>query len=70
MNNWKTVFTTNNTYRAEIVSGVLIDRGIQAVVINKQDTSYKFGLIEVNVAQDSILQALKIIEDEINWKDE
>lgn len=70
MSNWKTVFTSDKAYQAEIVCGVLNDRGIHAVVVNKQDRSYRFGHVEVNVDQDSILPAIKIIEDEIKWKDE
>jgi len=69
VNSWQTVFTTTQLYQADIVKNVLAHRGIQAVIINKQDTAYKFGNIEVNVSQDSVLMAIKIIED-IKWKDE
>lgn len=70
MNSWQTVFTTDKYHQAEIVKNVLSDRDIQAVIINKQDTSYKFGTIEVNVDQNSVLRAIKIIEEEIKWNDE
>ena len=56
MSNWQSVFTTDQVYQADIVKGVLADRGIQAVVVNKQDTAYKFGHIEVNVGRDSVLK--------------
>ena len=70
MSNWQSVFTTDQVYQADIVKGVLADRGIRAVVVNKQDTVYKFGHIEVNVDRDSVLKAIKIIKEEIRWEDE
>jgi len=70
VSSWHTVYTTDKSYQADIVKDVLMDRGVQAVIVNKQDTSYKFGTIEVNVDQDSVMRAKKIIEEEIKWDDE
>ena len=69
MNNWQTVFTTTQLYKADIVKDILANSGIPAVVVNKQDNAYKFGNIEVSVIQNSVLLAIKIIGD-IKWNDE
>jgi hypothetical protein len=53
--------------RSEIVKGVLGEHDIEAVVINKKDSSYHFGFYEISVPQEKVLQALKIIRDEIRF---
>ena len=54
----------------EIVKDVLVNAGLQAVVFNKQDYAYKFGSLRVMVNPDSVMPALKIIEEEINFEHE
>jgi hypothetical protein len=68
MSQWQTVFKTKQAYQAEIVKSVLIDRDIPAVVINKQDSAYHLGYYEVAVAQEDVLNAMQIIENDINFK--
>ena len=68
MTQWQTVFKTSQSYQAEIVKGVLSENGIQAVVVNKQDSAYHFGFYEVKVEQDHVLSALQIVENDINFK--
>jgi hypothetical protein len=65
---WQKVYEDNQLYRAEIVRAVLDDRGLDPVLINKQDTAYKFGNIEVRVAPDNVIKALKIIKEEISFE--
>ncbi|MCB8963693.1 MAG: DUF2007 domain-containing protein [Bacteroidales bacterium] len=47
--NWTLVFTTAQTWQAEIAKQILDENGITAVVINKKDSSYLFGEAEVYV---------------------
>lgn len=68
MNNWQKVYFSDKIYRAEIVKAVLEDNGMQPVIINKKDTSYHIGHYEVFVAQEDVLKAIKIIEDDIRFK--
>lgn len=68
MSQWQTVFKTDKAYQAEIVNSVLIDNNIHAVIINKQDSSYHFGFYEVSVGQEDVLDAMQIIENDINFK--
>ena len=69
MKGWQKVYTTDQSYRADIVKAVLEDRGMIPVIINKQDSSYhNFGQHEVHVASEDVLGALKIIENDIDFK--
>lgn len=68
MSNWQKVFSDKHEYRAEIVIAVLKDSGLQPVLVNKKDTAYQFGHFEVLVAPDDVIRALKIIENDIEFK--
>lgn len=68
MSNWQKVFSDKNEYRAEIVIAVLKDSGLQPVMVNKKDAAYQFGHFEVLVAPDHVLRAIKIIENDIEFK--
>ena len=47
--------------KSEIVRQVLVDHEIEAVLMNKQDTAYKFGEVEVYIHQSDFDKALEII---------
>ena len=70
MKDWSLVYKTKNLSRAEIVKGVLSERGINAVVINKKDSSLPLshGQMEILVPCDVVLKAIKIVNDEIAFK--
>ena len=68
MHNWKSVYEDKLEYRATIVRDVLTDRGLDPVLLNKQDSAYNFGYFEVLVSPDNILRAIKIINDEIKFE--
>ncbi len=70
MSNWQTVFESKVPHQAEIVKDILTNAGLQAIVINKQDYAYKFGALEVKVNPDSVMRALKIIEEDIHFDNE
>jgi hypothetical protein len=67
MSNWQKVFSDNLEYRAEIVRAVLDDKGLNPVLINKKDSTYHFGQFEVHVEPSDVLEALKIIRDDIKF---
>lgn len=50
--NWIKIYTSNDYYKSDIVKQVLIDHQIEAVILNKQDSSYKFGEVEVHVHKE------------------
>ena len=69
MKDWTVVYNSQINSRTEIVKGVLTDRGIDAVIVNKKDSTLHLdhGQIEVLVQQSSVLEAMKIINDEITF---
>lgn len=68
MMHWQRVYKDNREHRATIVRDVLMDREIDAVVVNKKDSPYGFGFLEVQVPADQVILALKIIEEEIQFE--
>lgn len=60
---WKTVYKTENTQRAEIVKAILAEKGLSPVIINKKDSAYLFGLMEVQVNVEEVLTAIRVIEE-------
>lgn len=60
---WKKVYTGTNFYKVELIRQVMEDRQISAVVMNKQDSSYKFGQIELYVHEKDVDGAKEIIEE-------
>jgi hypothetical protein len=55
---WVRIYTTNQMFRAEIFKRVLADHDIEAVIINKMDSSYRsFGEIEIYVKDDHVIKA-------------
>lgn len=65
---WHKVFSAEQAYRAEIVRDVLEDAAINAVVLNKKDSSYNIGVHEVHVSADDVIRALHVIKNDINFK--
>jgi hypothetical protein len=69
MNNWASIFESKHEYKAEIVKDVLVDKGFDAVILNKKDTAYSiFGQYEVHVASEQAVRAIRIIENDIKFE--
>ena len=68
MENWIRVFEDQNQIRAEIVKGVLEERGVPAIVLNKKETVYQLnGTFQVLVPNDQVISALQLIQHEIEF---
>lgn len=65
MEKWIKVFSTHKMYEAEIVKGVLMENDIPTILMNKQDSSIHFGNYEIMVEHENVINAIKIIQDEI-----
>lgn len=59
--NWVKVFSSDQEYLVEITKSILGDENIDAVIINKKDSSYHFGECELYVTKENALEALNII---------
>lgn len=61
--NWNKIYSTQNFFTAEMIRQMLIDNDIPAVIMNKQDSSYRFGLIDVFIHQENEMAAKALIEE-------
>lgn len=63
MNGWTSIFETDQLYRAEIMKGLLQDNGIQAIILNRKDSSYvMLGTVTVMVKEEEKQKAIEIIK--------
>jgi hypothetical protein len=60
---WVNIFSGASNI-AELKCGLLKEQGFNAVVINKQDSSYLFGEAELYVPQDEVIRAKRILNEE------
>ncbi|MES2779832.1 MAG: DUF2007 domain-containing protein [Bacteroidota bacterium] len=60
--NWTKVFTTTSPIEAEIILSMLKENDIEAVEMNKRDSSYlAFGTVEVYCPAEKVITALHLI---------
>lgn len=62
MDNWTSVYETDQLYLADMIKSVLRESDIDAVVLNQKDSSYLFGRIHVMVDRDDREKAEEIIK--------
>jgi len=57
---WVKLFITADPLQAEITKQMLEEHGVSAVIINKQDSSYRFGQVELYVheSEESLARGL------------
>ena len=61
--NWISVYTTEHAWQAEIAKQILSENGIEAVVINKRDSSLlSFGEIKVYVSQEDSERSKELLK--------
>lgn len=62
MNDWTKIISFNNIYEAEIRKQLLINAGIEAIVINAKDSLFLFGNIDLYVHEKDEKKAMHILE--------
>jgi Putative prokaryotic signal transducing protein len=62
--NWVCIYSSKLAHKVEIVKAVLADNNINSVIVNKQDSAYLFGEIELHVHPDDSMLAIQIIKKE------
>jgi hypothetical protein len=60
---WKKIYVTTDFFRIELIRQALDENDIAAVIMNKQDSSYRFGQIELYTHDADEAAALAIIEE-------
>lgn len=61
-NDWVVILATQHLYKAQIAKDVLADNHIKSIIINKQDSAYLFGEIELYALKKDALVASNIIK--------
>ena len=57
------VYSTNKMYEAEIIRQILGDNEIDSFLMNKMDSAYQFGEIEILVGRDNVMRAKLLIQE-------
>lgn len=57
------IYSTGQPYTAELVRQKLVDNNIGAFLVNKQDSIYKFGEVELYVNRDDVIRAKMLIKE-------
>lgn len=71
MNNWEMVFRTDSPVTADIIRDMLDVNGVNAVIMNKQDSAYKvLGYFEVMVPEAEAEKAKQLLEEHGNASEE
>lgn len=61
---WVKIFESNQPFQAEVIKGLLLENGINAVLVNKQDSSYTIalpGLAEIYVHASQQVDAVRVM---------
>ena len=59
---WSILKTSNQLFELEMMKGFLIENGINAIVMNKQDSSYQvFGDGELLVKEEDVKRAKELL---------
>ena len=63
MENWTCVYTTNQVYQAEAVKNFLAEDNIEAVVVDKKESSYHlWGEVQLYVLPENENKAVELIK--------
>ena len=57
------VYSTNKSFEADMIKKYLSDHDIIAFILNKMDSAYHFGEVEILVNRDDVIKSKKLIED-------
>lgn len=57
------IFSSGQPYKAEMARQMLTNHNIQSFLVNKQDSAYKFGVVELYVNRDDVIRAKKLIQE-------
>ncbi|MDZ7775579.1 MAG: DUF2007 domain-containing protein [Bacteroidales bacterium] len=60
--NWTKVYTSPQEFQVELLKGLLKENDIESVSLNKQDSAYHIGTIELYVPVKDAFRAKQIIE--------
>jgi hypothetical protein len=59
---WEQIYSTDKPHMVSIVRSMLKENDIESVEINKKDSSYAFGDIEIFVKEEDVIFAKILIQ--------
>jgi hypothetical protein len=59
--NWVLIYSSAQLYEAEMIKSLMIDNDIECIIMNQQDSVYKFGDIDVYVPTDDAFKAKQLL---------
>jgi hypothetical protein len=62
-NDWIKVFTTGKMFTAELIKGMLAEKGIACTIMNQKDSELLFGDISLFVSATDEMEAKKLINE-------
>lgn len=63
---YEIAYRAGKLFEAELIKGMLLENGIEAIIMNKRDSELLFGDVEVHVPIESLQKALELINKESN----
>jgi len=60
---WTQVYSSSQQFQIELLKGLLKEHGIESVTMNKQDSFYHFGSVELYVKVEDAFRAKQVIEN-------
>jgi hypothetical protein len=60
---WVRIFEASDELLIEIAQQILEDKEIESAIINKKDSVYKIGEIEVYVHRDNVIRAKQALKE-------
>jgi len=62
--NWKVVYTADRLYKVELVKGLLDQAKIESVIMNKKDSEFPVGDVELFVDDKDYDKAREIVVEQ------
>lgn len=59
---WVLVYSVDLMYKAILMKEKLLEEGIHAFIMNKKDSNYAFGEVEIYVKADDALKSIHIVK--------
>jgi len=63
MNDWVCVYTFNREYQSQLALEMLAENDIEATLLNKMDSVYQIGDIELYVHPDQVIRAKMLLNE-------
>ena len=61
--NWVKIYSSVHIHKVEIIQALLKEDEIDSIILNKRDSTYLFGEIELYVAVENVLKSKQIISN-------